>query len=297
MADPRFRRLLTASDLELLAAAGGEPVELLRSDPARVEALLGSAAVHTALFGPGDREGGFGRWGDRDPMLFASPFLVFSALVGCVARDLDQAAFVEEWLGPGRTVPVFDVASLREFLAVAPRRAFLAELLASYTRVASGSVWQRTAHGWRRRRYSELDPVRLALLLEVVPAPQRSAVCRRLGDLALFLSGVFPEHTASHPLEPRHLERIRRLLDATGLDRPAPAPEELVMAGGPQRGLWLLEWLGRRAYRLAGRAGGADAPELAVVGEGFGRARRVLNVLTRRYLFPSRERWFPLGAG
>jgi hypothetical protein len=297
MADPLYSRLLTAADLELLAAAGGESLEVLQRDSARVEALLGSTSVHEALFGPGGREAGFGESRDRDPMLFASPFLVFSALIGRVARDLDQAAFVDEWMGPGRTVPVFEVASLREFLAEAPRRAFLSELLASYTRVASGSVWQRTARGWRRRRYSELDPVRLALLLEVVPEAQRAAICRRLGDLALFLSGVFPDYTASHALEPRHLERIWRLLNATGLGRPIPAPEELAMAGGPQRGLWLLEWLGRRAYRLAGRASGVDAPELAVIGDGFGRARRVLNVLTQRYVFPSRERWFSVGEG
>jgi hypothetical protein len=157
--------------------------------------------------------------------------------------------------------------------------------------VASGSVWRRTPRGWRRRRYSDLDPVELAQLLEVVPPEQRPAVCRRLGDLALFLSGVFPEHAAAHPLEPRHLDRIRRLLDATGLGPPSSA-EELARATGPQRGIWLLEWLGRRAYRLAARAGPAER-ELREVAEAFGRARRVLNVLTGRHLRPTRERWFP----
>jgi hypothetical protein len=122
-------------------------------------------------------------------------------------------------------------------------------------------------------------------------------VCRRLGDLALFLSGVFPEHAASHPLQPRHLDRIRRLLDATGLDAPDPAPEELAMAGGPQRGIWLLEWLGRRAYLLGSRGPGPSSRELRDVAESFGRARRVLNVLTGRHLYPTRERWLPSPEG
>lgn len=280
---PEPGRPLTDADLALLAAASGGEVspDALRADPARVDALLRSSAVYTALLGGPD----------LDQRVFASPYLVFSVLVNRVAVELEQALFVEEWLGPGRTVPVFDVAGLREFLAEDGRRAFLAEVLASYTKVASGSVWRRTARGWRRRRYSDLDPVGLAELLEVVPAVQRPAVCRRLGDLALFLSGVFPEHAAAHPLEPRHLERIRRLLNGTGLDAPAPAPEELAMAGGPQRGIWLLEWLGRRAYRLAARAGAER--ELREVAEAFGRARRVLNVLTGRHLYPARERWFP----
>jgi hypothetical protein len=280
-------RPLTAADLALLAELAGPDVSApgLGGDPARVDALLRSPVVYGALFG------GTG----VDARLFASPYLVFTVLVHRVAAELDQAAFVDEWLGPGRTVPVFDVVALREFLADGSRRAFLAELLASFTKVASGSVWRRTARGWRRRRYSDLDPVELAQLLEVVPPSQRPAMCRRLGDLALFLSGVFPEHAAGHPLEPRQLDRIRRLLDATGLDRPAPAPEELATASGPQRGIWLLEWVGRRAYRLAVRSGTAER-ELRDVAEAFGRARRVLNVLTGRHLHPSRERWFP-GAG
>jgi hypothetical protein len=277
-------RPLTAADLALLAELAGPDVSVpaLAADPALVDALLGSAAVYAALFAGAD----------VDARLFASPYLVFSVLVQRVAAELEQAAFVDEWLGPGRTVPVFDVASLREFLADPGRRAFLAELLTSYTRVASGTVWRRTPRGWRRRRYSDLDPVELAQLLEVVPASQRPAICRRLGDLALFLTGVFPEHASSHPLEPRHLDRIRRLLDATGLGPPAPPPEELAMAGGPQRGIWLLEWVGRRAYRLAARAATGER-ELHEVAEAFGRARRVLNVLTGRHLHPRRERWFP----
>jgi len=283
--DARYVRLLTAADLELLqSAAGGPAAEELRGDPAKLDELLGSPAVFEALFASA---------AERDPLLSASPFLAFSVLVNRVAKDLEHAVFIEEWLGPARTVPVFDVASLREFMASNSHRAFLAELLASYTRVASGSVWQRTPRGWRRRRYSELDPLRLTQLLEVVPNTQRAAVCRRLGDLALFLSGVFPEHAAAHPLQPRHVERINRLLNATSLAAPAPPPDELARASGPQQGIWLLEWLGRRAYRLAIRAAGHSAGDLRDVVDQFGRARRVLNVLTMSYLYPSRERWFP----
>jgi len=280
--DPRYVRLLSAADLELLRAAGSEAAEQTSTDAAELEELLRSPAVYEALFRS-----------DSDPLMSASPFLVFSVLVNQVARDLEHAAFVEEWLGPARTVPVFDVASLREFLAEASHRVFLAELLASYTHVASGSVWQRTARGWRRRRYSELDPVRLAQLLEVVPEAQRASICRRLGDLALFLSGVFPDYAATHPLEPRHVQRIHRLLEGTGLDAPSAPPDELARARGPQQGVWLLEWLGRRAYRLAIRAAGTPVGELRDMIHHFGRARRVLNALTRTYLYPSRERWFP----
>src|SRR5690606_24818469 len=103
---------------------------------------------------------------------------------------------------PRRRLPVFDVASLREFLDDHMRRYFLVELLASYTHVASGVSWARTSRGWRKRKFSELDPVRLAELLTVVEPPERAGVFRRLGDLALFLTGVFPDHTAVTGIDP-----------------------------------------------------------------------------------------------
>jgi hypothetical protein len=287
LADPTYARLLRDRDLQLLARAAGqrldgdEAFQRLRADPDRIEAMLRQPKLFEVLFSSEQ----------RDPLLLASPFLVFAALVQRVTSDLEGATFVEEWQGPNRRLPVFDVESLRGFLGHARHRALLAELLASYTRVASGTWWERTERGWRRRRYSELDPVRLAELLQVVPAAQRAGVHRRLGDLALFLSGVFPEHVAVHPLSPRHLQRVARLLEDEA------GPSELNLAGGQPRGVWLLEWLGRRAYRLAARAGGPSAAELEALAGGFGTARRVLNLLTNRYIYPARERWFPMTPG
>jgi hypothetical protein len=269
----RYLPRLLDPDLRLLAAAGGGPAmapERLMRDPGAMDAILRSDRLFDVLF----------RNPERDPLLVASPFLVFWVLVHRVARDLEGSPFVEERIGPRRSVPVFDTASLQDFLAEGGRRAFLAELLASYIRVSSGSIWERTARGWHRRRFSDLDPLRLAQLVEAVPDYQRPQVYRRLGDLALFLSGVFPEHVAAHPLQPRHVERLRRVLNADG-------PEEVIRAVSPEKGLWLLEWLGRAAYRLA------QSEELAGVAEAFSRGRRVLNLLTSRYLYPTRERWFP----
>jgi hypothetical protein len=264
---------LTDGDLGLLAG-GSSPAVDVRQDPERIEALLDSPAVFRALFGASA----------RDPLLHGSPFLVFSVLVHRAARDLRQASFVDEWVGPRQRVPVFDVGGLRDFGADPMRRLFLAELLASYTHVASGSIAVRTNRGWRRRRFSELDPVALVELAELVPAAERPAVYRRLGDLALFLTGIFPDYAAERLMGERQARRIERAL--------APHDRE-----GAERhdGIWLLERLGRRAYRLAQQAAdrpGAMAGVLAEVAENFASARRVLNFLTDRYLFPMRQRWF-----
>ena len=276
MVGPLYLEHLSDSDLALLAAASDERDGVGR-DPERLEALIDSPATYRLLF----KEPG------RDPLLRGSPFLVFAVLIHRVVRDLGQASFVEEWVGPRQRVPVFDTVSLRDFGADPLRRFFLAQLLASYTNVASGSTFVKTTRGWRRRRFSELDPMRLIELAELVPQPERPSVYRRLGDLSLFLTGVFPDYTGEQLVAERERRGLERAL--------APADRE---RSKEHDGVWLLEQLGRRAYRIAVQ--GADrraamAVVLAEVSENFAAARRVLNFLTDRYLFPMRRQWFGTG--
>ena len=273
MVGPLYLEQLSDSDLELLASAA-EARDDVRRDPTRLETLIDNPVTFRQLFSvPG-----------RDPLLRGTPFLIFAVLIHRVVRDLGQASFVEEWVGPRQRVPVFDTASLKDFGADPMRRFFLVQLLASYTNVASGSMLVKTRRGWRRRRFSELDPMRLIELAELVPEPERPSVYRRLGDLSLFLTGIFPDYAAERLVA----ERERR-----GLER-ALGPADREQSAG-RDGIWLLEQLGRRAYRISQQ--GADrraamAGVLAEVSENFAAARRVLNFLTDRYLYPMRRQWF-----
>src|SRR3989454_8272791 len=234
---------LSDADLVLLAGAG-EPIRLARPGPEQIEGLIDSPTVFRTLFGtPG-----------RDPMLRGSPFLLFAVLIHRVVRDLGAASFVEEWVGPRQRVPVFDMGGLREFGADPLRRFFLAELLASYTHVSSGSVLVQTTRGWRFRRFSELDPLRLVELAEAVPDAERPSVYRRLGDLSLFLSGIFPDYAAEQLVAERHRQRLERALAAA--DREQAEHHD---------GSWLLERLGRKAYRVAQQANDPSAASAGVL--------------------------------
>ncbi|HZD17720.1 MAG TPA: hypothetical protein VE669_06235 [Actinomycetota bacterium] len=273
---------LTEGDLRFLASVSGghaETVATLRAEPARIVELIDRSEVYDALFAP---------WSEH-PFALASPFLAFSVLLAGAARELGSTSFVREWIGPRQRIPVFDVEALRGFLDDRMRRVFLADVLASYTHVASGTVWIRGRRGWTRRRFNELDPVRLAALLEVVPQGERIAVVKRLGDLALFLTGVFPD-AAERLFRPVQIERIERTLAEAGGARD-DVPEE------PPGAVGLLERLGRRSYRTVAQV--VQEPLLdtalavAEVAERFGEARRVLNFLTDRHLFPLRDEWFP----
>jgi len=266
--DRAYREHLTASDLEVLAevARGRSLVDVLPSTELE-EKVFGSAAT-------------------LDPGRAVSPFLIFAVAVHRVAERLGGAAYVEEWVGPRQRLPVFAVEPLRQLLADPLRRFFFVELLSSYTHVVSGSTWTATRRGWRRRRFSELDPVQLAGLLDSVSPAERPGVFRRLGDLALFLTGVFPDHTSRTSLG-RPLAELQLLRSAD--IAPARVPP------GSRKGLELLEMLGARWYGQAARSSplpSGSVEVLAVIADHFGDARRILNVVTDRYLFPLREQWF-----
>lgn len=296
-----YRQHLSDADRELLRSVAGD-VPLLQA--------LESPALETLMFGPQGTDpaspaspagpaspvdttgrhstgGSFPRAGHGGGVsVGVSPFLAFATAVHRTAAMLEKATFVEERWAPRTRIPVFDVAELRVLLSEQERRYFLVELLASYTRVASGVTWTRTARGWRRRRYSELDPARLAELLEVVEASERPGIYRRLGDVALFLLGVFPDA----PPVLSNGAATDRLLRLSGVRR----DRALDLGAQP-----LLELLGARWYRAAVSSAKAvgtpvTAP-LAVVShmaDHFREARRTLNAVTDRYLFPWREQWF-----
>jgi hypothetical protein len=272
---------LTQGDRELVARAAhqaGIDVDRPRHDEKALAAVLAHPGTFRFV------------WGDDgdDALLRASPFLVFAVAVHRAWSDVGQARHVEEWVGARQRVPVLGTGDLQGFLSDAPRRLFVTSLLASYTRVVSGSMWVQTDRGWRRRRFSELDPVRLASLLDIVPEEEQPGIYRRLGDLALFLTGVFPDHTAVAGFGPvaegRLLRASRLSAGAVPLSADVPGP------------VGLLEHLGKRWYKLA--CGATAAPStgtmrvVAEVAEQFGLARRALNFVTDRYLFPVRLRWF-----
>ena len=271
---------LTEADLRLLAAVTPAPggAARLARDPAGIEARLADPRVFDAVFGRAAVAAG--------EAVLVSPFLAFCVAVHRAVTDLSALDYLPERSGLRQRVPVFDTPELRDFLGSAARRLFLAELLASFTRVTSGRYRVQSGGRSRTRRFSELDPVRLAGLLEVTPEESRPGIYRRLGDVSLFLAGVFPDYAADRALGRIDVARLLR-------SARVPAAERDGLAAAPA--LDLLEYLGARWYRAALVAAPVRTARLAVVGEVAGRfrqARRILNHLADRYLLGPDSPWF-----
>lgn len=266
-----FVERLTGHDLELLAALEQAPSSSddlrahLAREPETIETLLADPSLYEAIY----------ETPETGMIAGLSPLLAFAVLVHRTMRDLRAATYVPEWIGAGERLPVFDAASMREFIDAADRRYLIADFLGSFTTVSSGSMWVRTERGYRKRRFSELDPVALAEMVGSLPVAQRSGGYRRLGEVSLFLTGVFPDHTARHPLSPMHQARLARL---SGVE---------IEEAGDLDYVHFLERVGRSWYDRA-----ATDPLLPTgirevlsdMATNFTQARRFLNYLTDRYL-------------
>lgn len=254
---------LTDRDLEILAArrqSGGtaELRQQLASRPWMLADLASDAELLDDLLDP------------RSRLEDCSPFLIFAAAVYRSAFELRAAGWVSEWTGPRQRLPVLSVQPLCEFLEAPARGLFLATLLAGFV------------------KSNQLDPRPIAALVSGA-GPSRQVLLRRLGDLALFLAGVLPDHTGSHPLAPRDADLLG---ESAGLR----AGEVLSLLAHPSAaGLEPMEVLGARWYRLAFEAGD-PSPVVADVANRFSAGRRVLTHLSDRYLWKINPSWLPLTA-
>jgi hypothetical protein len=271
---------LSDQDLRLLAGVTKVESTRLRGDDKLMQTALSSQEVFETVFRPVDVR--------SSPV---SPFLAFGVAIHRSAADLDERTWVAERVGHYRHIPVFDVSGLRTFARDGAMLILLVELLASYTHVASGAIWTRHAARWRRRRFSDLDLQQLTGLLEFVSPQERVGIYRRLGDLALFLNGVFPDHTA-RPARTIELERMLRTLSAPERRELGEREAEKLFDRGSLADA--LEVLGPRWYRTA--AAGTPLPGLAAqlrqLAEQFDTARRFLNLVTDRILFPRYTQFF-----
>ena len=189
---PGVDRLLSDTDLDLVVAGAA-------SSPAEREALRRLLAedeeVRSRVL---DDEALFQRLLDPSAELAAvSPRLFFEVLLRRSIRELGGQGHTVERSGTHR-LPVFDVQRVVEFAAVPAVLHYLAQMLASFTRVES-----RTERVWVRRgivrkvRYSDMDVRSLMRLARQTDEEHRFPLYKRTADVCLLVLGVFPDFAAT----------------------------------------------------------------------------------------------------
>src|SRR5947208_471490 len=185
---------LTTSDLQFIVTTllpdvdPSVAVTVLRRDPDRVEELL-------------DDERLFKRLRSEDALVRVSPWLLFTVLLRRVRRELRALPYTVEQRG-GERVAVFDAERAGALLGDREIQDYLIELLVSFTRTDSLSLEVEEAGRLRRRRFSDLSSEDMIALAALMPEDLRFPILRRVADIALFVTGSFPEHAEPFHLQP-----------------------------------------------------------------------------------------------
>jgi len=216
----------------------------------------------------------------EDALVRVSPWLFFAVLLRRAQRDIERETFTVERRNRQKVV-LFDTDRVLELVSQEPIRDYLATMLASFTRLESVTVPVRRRDGvWRAYRTNELDIEGLMRYSETTDEPFRFEPYKRIADVCLFLTGLFPEY-----IEAQYRYPQSRQLRPGARGRICATRDDY-------------EAHGRAFYRLAAEHEMARAEGLAGVlntlsGE-FVLAEKPLDLLANRYLRLKRHALFGL---
>jgi hypothetical protein len=152
-------------------------------------------------------------------------------------------------------------------------------MLSSFTRIESYTISFRARRGtWRKIQFNDLDIQSLISFCEVVEEEYRLRFYKRIGDICLFILGLFPdyaEHDYRYPLSGHVRPRIP--------EKERISPEEY-------------EKKGRKFYKLAAEHQFAEKQGWSDVfwslHKSFQSARKPLNLIAEHYLPYQRNKLF-----
>jgi hypothetical protein len=207
--------------------------------------------------------------GDEQALLRVSPRFVFSVLLRRVVRDLRERPYTLERT-PAETVAVFDAPRVRRFIAEPAIWSYLVAMLTSFIRTEYVTLWLQRGEHFIRRRFSTTSLQDMLDLSGLVGEEDAPPVFRRIADIALFQSGIFPDS-------------LRGIKPGSALGRARAVSPTLES----------YEEHGRRFYRLAARPqAGPEGRVLEALADEFPTARKTLELLSDRYLRWTPVRWF-----
>jgi len=245
--------------------------EAIRNDPEYRRAIVSDERVFSQVIN------------DSESFLKISPSLYFEVLLRRAQKDLISSAYTIEREGRGN-IPVFDTGKVAGFLDTPNVLEYLANMLASFTRIRSFVVPVRVRKGIRRRvRYNDMDVDSLIDFAARADESERFSYYKRIGDVCLFLTGLFRDSTYSQK------SRFNSNFQSGTYQRTSFMRKR-------RRSLEEYENEGRRFYRLAEEHPTASVLELtdvfSVLRDEFAAARKPLAFLSSRYLHSRQNNLF-----
>jgi hypothetical protein len=215
---------------------------------------------------------------DEEIFLKISPVLFFEILLRRVANDLKEISFTIEKTGTMK-IPIFDTKEVADFLTRENLLDYLADMLSSFTRVESYTIFFEVRKGiWEKIRFNDLDIFSLMSLCDVVEDEYRIGFYKRIADICLFILGVFPDYAEREYRYPFSGQVRPQIRGRVRID-----PEDY-------------EKEGRKFYKLAAEHRSAKELELSEIfwtlHEDFKMAKKPLNFIAEHYLRYKKHKLF-----
>jgi hypothetical protein len=133
---------------------------------------------------------------NQESFVHVSPFLFFTVLLVRAKNELKNRPYTVE-LESRKRMAVFDSGAVADLLEKEGVLLYLADLLVSFVKINSFSVMTRVRPGvWNRIRFSDFDVEDLIRYSRMIEEEQRFLPYKRIADICLFVSGVFPDFVA-----------------------------------------------------------------------------------------------------
>ena len=215
---------------------------------------------------------------DEEIFLNISPALFFEILLRRAASDLEEIGYTFEKTSHMK-IPVFDSKDVSEFLTQESLLLYLADMLASFTKIQSYTLSFRIRKGvWEKIRFHDLDILSLMNFCQAAGDEDRIGFYKRIDDICLFILGIFPDYAERdhrYPFSGQVRPRIRGKVRI----RPEDYEKE-----------------GRKFYKLAAEHPSAKESDLSEVfwalHENFQKAKKPLNFIADHYLQYTKHKFF-----
>jgi len=214
---------------------------------------------------------------EEEVLLRISPYLFFTIVLRKAKRDLASSTFTMEPITADQSVPVFNAAEAARLIEDSEVRNYLAEMLSSFTRTNTITMRYKKGGVIYRRTFSDSNVDDMLNLLSFIGEESKFTVYKRIGDICLFSTGLFPEHVLSFRPAGEGFSRKR----ARSFDD--------------------YEKEGIESYQRAAREETAEIvglrDVLEAISERFALARKALNLIAERYIPTKRKDLFEFSCG
>ena len=214
---------------------------------------------------------------DEEIMIKVSPKLFFTVLMIRAKKDLRNELYTME-RDRYHKIPVFDVEKVRELIEDEDIFEYLIDMLVSFTRTESQTIYYvaKGRRGVRRLKFSDIDIIDMIRLADIVNEEVRFPIYKRIGDICLWTLGVFPEYVL-----PREIKNTK-LAPKVGFRYKMSIKE--------------YEDIGKTFYKLASdsydaKIIGLEKP-LSILSKNFTIAEKPLNLISEKYLVFTKDKWF-----